>query len=453
MDDVDIYGDLATDVPVSSPVASLQQAPPSLLPPGESPLPPKSSTKAPAPAAETPREEWNAADPDAHWNDWAPGDALVVDAGEMVQPSSRRRQDMDFADVDAELEQRPQDFDALQKELLAEEQGVPSKPAGDDAGTGDAAAAADDGYGVADDDDDDENEGDGEEEEGITLGEVKASETGKAYFAGSAAAARRAQKEDAQAPAEEVVVGGSKKLRRREVTLFLGPPPPSSVVQQVAGCFVLLGGLPWWLSDSELRKHAEQFGTIRLIRLLDYVRSGKSAGVALIGYTTVEAATKALAPSQGLPHLPVWRVTKCVPKVMPVSSDLFEKMRREPLPWPEGGPCSDDVRSILMRQFDLEASVLTVSTRSRVVHRSPPGGKRKLDKSASTTPAPASEQSRWKGARRSADFEERPRTSEGGGGGSSSWTEKLKLLKAGVNNRTQGAQGGILPSDPRQRRR
>ncbi|CAE8591796.1 unnamed protein product, partial [Polarella glacialis] len=293
---------------------------------------------------------------------------------------------------------KPRDFEALQQELLADERAAPASPVSQ--GEGELAedgGVISDGTEGSDDDD----------AEDIQLGEVRASETGTAVqFTSPRRFQQRQRPEVDVAPSLEGNSAGS-RTRRREVLLFIGPPPPQPASTGAAGCFVLVGGLPWWLTDVELRRHGEQFGGIRSIRVLDHPGSGKSAGIALLEYALVEA---------GLAR----------PRLVLVSNELFAKLRSGMLPWPDGGPCDEELRAILLRQFDASSN----SQRSPA-YDSPPRGKGRKGEGRRgdggkgrgpqdfTMPGPPS------GPPPSANRQE----------DTGNWADKLKKLKLNVNSR------------------
>merc|ERR1712146_631476 len=134
-------------------------------------------------------------------------------------------------------------------------------------------------------------------------------------------------------PPRELEDGGQK---RKEVSLYIGAPPPTPQSAGLVECLLLIGGLPWWLTDAELRRHAEQFGQVRCTRILELLRSGKSTGIALLEYVALESAQRAARQQDGLASLPVWRTMGSSSlRVLTVSSELFHLLRSGALPWPD----------------------------------------------------------------------------------------------------------------------
>merc|ERR1711971_1133392 len=141
------------------------------------------------------------------------------------------------------------------------------------------------------------------------------------------------------------------RLRRREVSVFLGPPPPLANNPRGADCLILVGGLPWWLSDVDLRGRAERYGSIRSVRILEHRRSGKSAGIALVEYAGPDGP-KAAMGKDGLCAKSGWQsVGAAPPRIVLVSGELFRLLRSGLVSWPGGGPCSNDLQSAMSRQF------------------------------------------------------------------------------------------------------
>eukprot|EP00927_Polykrikos_kofoidii_P072987 TRINITY_DN69069_c0_g1_i1.p1 TRINITY_DN69069_c0_g1~~TRINITY_DN69069_c0_g1_i1.p1 ORF type:complete len:440 (-),score=69.12 TRINITY_DN69069_c0_g1_i1:75-1343(-) len=415
--DVDIYGDLCVDLPMSSPVQTLalcnvQSGNDSLGGQGPPSAPAAYGSAEKAVVDDYGGASWASED----HKGWNLSQGLVVDGGEVISGSPPKRPwhsrgTESGRGTESVVDDRPKDFDSLQRELLADEGlalaiRVP-----------DASAAQDE---VGDDTSDSGAEGKddavGMGALAITLGEVRASESGSGqacYGGGLQPPPRRRQTVDAN-----VAGGTGQTVRRWEASVFLGPPPP--VPRQTGGaeCLVLLGGLPWWLSDVELRRHGEVFGQVRSIRFLDFHRSGKSTGIAVICFCEREGAQRSAAPTNGLCNLTVWDAAGVPPpRLVRVSTELYERLRVGTLPWIEGGPCSDDLRSILMRQFD--KSLVASSSKRRRAGNGNFGG-----------PSPER-----------VDEKPQPRREEG-------WAEKLKALKVNVNSRQGVADASI---DPRRR--
>jgi len=214
----------------------------------------------------------------------------------------------------------------------------------------------------------------------------------------------------------------------------MGPPPPIPHTLNggnPAERLVLVGGVPWWFSDAEVRRQAEQFGQLRSIRILESERSGKSVGIALLEYITVEAAQRAANPAEGFCTLSIWAtLVEAKPRVVLVSQELFGRLRSGTLPWPDGGSCGEDLRAILMRQFDMSHSSALVRSNSRPVGGSPVHALQRRNSNVG-------------GA--SPDVE-RPRREEG-------WAEKLKKLQTNVNRRQMEPVDALTDGGLRKRRR
>mmetsp|Transcript_72627 Transcript_72627/g.135676 ORF Transcript_72627/g.135676 Transcript_72627/m.135676 type:complete len:463 (-) Transcript_72627:87-1475(-) len=295
-----------------------------------------------------------AAEPDTSWHHH---ETIVVEAGEFrtpprARPASPKASPVPRAVPHETVEDEPMDFEQLRQELLKEdkEEIVNSRD------------AADEGSDAVDDEEDASSSEGGDQEVSVELGEVHASSTGVAsYFAPRVQKPRPGQSANTgadlthQRQPDNAATGTRPGKKRRETPLFLGPPPPMTAQRRTTpDSTILVGMLPWWLSDSELRKHAEHFGPVRIIRMLENVRSGKSAGVALIEYLQVDAAKAAASPSKGLSTLAVWQTLDTrPPSLVLLSSELFNKVHAGTLSWADGGACSDSLRTILMRQFDL----------------------------------------------------------------------------------------------------
>lgn len=235
---------------------------------------------------------------------------------------------------------RPQDFAALQQEMLAlEGQAAPISPGAK------TISSVEDGGEASEDSDC----------EAVVMGEVKASQTGAAHRPPFGSPRKWAAPRPA--PGAPLAEQDGSSAKRKEVSLYIGAPPVVPQSTGLADCLVLVGGLPWWLSDSELRRHAEVFGQIRSIRILDYVRSGKSAGIALLEFVAPDSAQRAARPQEGLCGLAAWQAMAIAPpRLVQVSRELFQMLRVGHLPWPDGGACTEDLRSTLMRLFGLSSS-------------------------------------------------------------------------------------------------
>jgi len=278
--------------------------------------------------------------------------------------------------------------------------------------------------------------GDGGEGAAIQLDEVRASETGTAFTRDPRSWAHRGSHGHHHGSQH---VSQAVKTKRQEVSLFIGPPPPQvSNYAGTAQCLVLVGGLPWWLTDANLRRYTEQFGQLRCIRILDFERSGKSAGIALLEYARPEGARNAADPKEGLCQLAVWESLGVpAPQLVLVSSELFSKLRSGVLPWPDGGPCSDELRAIMMRQFDQSHN------KQRQSGDSPARARRRTLTTAGSNTSLGS-------GRTGSPESDRPGREE-------AWADKLRALKGNVNNRqeiqTFAAPPGSVDASRKKRRR
>ncbi|OLQ11942.1 RNA-binding protein rnp24 [Symbiodinium microadriaticum] len=344
MDDVDIYGDL--------------------LPPQ-----PKAPAKAVSSSVPDPRLADPASEPPAQ----SPAPAVAAVAEAVAEP-------------------KPKEFATLQKELQAEEASAcpaePGSPVSE--GAADLDPAMEDGGVISDGTE-------GSEDGEIHLGEVRASETGTAapHF-------RRAQEKGDSAPSSGGMGPKGPRIKKKEILLFIGPPPPLPPLGQPGeSSSLLIGGLPWWLTDTELRRYGEQYGQVRRLRILDFAGSGKSAGVALLEFAQVDATRQALRPDVGLCRPQLWRTLGAAPRAAAVGGELRGRLREGTVPWLDGGPCSEDLRAMLLRQCGMSAPA---------PRRSPPRHSR-------PRPPPRAPAKRAP--------EESP----------ASWAEKLKKLKSNVNSR------------------
>mmetsp|Transcript_4387 Transcript_4387/g.8785 ORF Transcript_4387/g.8785 Transcript_4387/m.8785 type:complete len:454 (-) Transcript_4387:16-1377(-) len=362
-------------------------------------------------------QEWSA----PGWEAWNFNDGFAVEAGEVVKPKNP-------------APEKPLDFDALQKELLAdEESAVPcrgdpkvTEVANEDLASGSDTEAESEAAG-----------GTNEDVDGplIQLDEIRASERQPLIVEAWSRGPRSRAANTVASGTESANGGSSRRLRRKEVSLFMGPPPP--VPQTMGGGnpaerLVLVGGIPWWLSDAELRRPAEQFGQLRSIRILESERSGKSVGIALLEYTAMEAAQRAANPAEGFCTLSLWAtLEEAKPRAVLVSQELFGKLRSGSLPWPDGGSCAEDLRTIMLRQFDMSHSSALIRRNSGSVVGSPVSGVQRRNSNS--------------GGRASPDAE-RPGKEEG-------WAEKLKKLQSNVNRRQMEPVDALTDGVLRKRRR
>lgn len=366
-------------------------------------------------------QEWSA----PGWETWNFKDGFAAEAGEIVKPKSPPPE-------------KPVDFDALQKELVADEQSAVSCRGNAEA----TEAANQDLASGSDTEAESEAEGGTKEDSGeplIQLDEIRASERQPLIVENWARAPQSRKSSTVTSGVKSVNRGASCRLRRKEVSLFMGPPPPTPHTLgggNPAERLVLVGGVPWWFSEADLRRQAEQFGQLRCIRILESERSGKSAGIALLEYTTMEAAQRAANPADGFSALSIWvilvveaKLMEAKPRAVLVSQELFGKLRSGTLPWPDGGSCGEDLRSILLRQFDMSHSSALVRSNSKPAL--PSQGLQRRN----SNPGPGA----------SPDAE-RPRRDEG-------WAEKLKKLQTNVNRRQMEPADALADDVLRKRRR
>merc|ERR1711879_736467 len=129
------------------------------------------------------------------------------------------------------------------------------------------------------------------------------------------------------------------------------------------------------------------------------------------------------------------------PRSVLVSHQLFPKLRLGVVPWPDGGECSDDLREILMRQFDLLHTPTKTKTdrdpRVRSADDSPSrAGRRPPIRRTSSGTASVG------GQPRPSPEPEKPKQEE-------PWADKLKRLQRNVNTRSSDSLG----EEPARKRR
>lgn len=199
------------------------------------------------------------------------------------------------------------------------------------------------------------------------------------------------------------------------------PPQPLRGADPSSACtqFLLLGGLPPGLPEAELRRLSEQFGELNAIRVLEDAATGKPVGIALLEYAAAESAARAAGVGNGLCALSAWPImTVAPPRLVLVGRELLNMLRAASPPWTEGGHCSEDLRCVLLRQFEQWGLYMRQELRSgdasptRQLSRQ--GSALSLTRSNSRGESP-----------------ERPRRDE-------SWTDKLNALKRKVNQNSGG---------------
>jgi len=127
------------------------------------------------------------------------------------------------------------------------------------------------------------------------------------------------------------------------------PAPTVPCAKRQHDCFMLLAGVPSWLTDAELRKHASQFGQVRNLRTLSDSK-GKSMGILLLEYSDVQGVRKA-TEADGICRIRLLQGFGIVPRVMLVSPELHQMLCKAPAedaPWPDGGSCAEELRQKLM---------------------------------------------------------------------------------------------------------
>jgi len=278
----------------------------------------------------------------------------AMDGAEFVVEKSK------FAEPD-----QAEDFEALRQELLEEEMVGPSK-----------TLSLDDPLAEEDGSDTDESSDD------IELGEVRGSDVPvrrPRYFPNRTLGGPKVSPQNAAArmPWQSPLKARSAAPpERKDATVVVEATTPPSTAPAAtpaptaapvaaapalalqahdAGKFLLLGGLPLSLSRERLRELSEEFGKVNRLRMLDDVDNPrKSTGIALVEFYSAESAARAADPRSGYRMQNEWLVTFVPPpKVVLVSRELLGMMFAGVPPWPEGGYCSEDLRAVLLRQFEL----------------------------------------------------------------------------------------------------
>lgn len=417
-DDFDIYGDLVAEA--AAPVLLLEKPSPgsSLALTAAPPQAPKSASLQAKPAGTLAAPPPRTAEPEPPIS--APADR--VEDGDLRDPRRAYRL-VNRAPAPKPAPKAPA-VEPLIQEVPVEEQvpvvpGSPlsegeekDKPEGSD-------TAGEDGFAS-----------DGSEGQLITLDEVRASEMGARplsqfgvrKWAGAGPAGERSESTQLALTGDSEAQGS--RIRRKEVHFFIGPPPPLPAgTASTAVNLLLVGGLPWWFNDVELRRACEQYGQVRSVRILDHPSNGRSVGIALVDFVVGEGPKRAAAPAEGLRSLGLWRsMGVAAPQATPVSTELFPRLRAGVLPWPDGGPCAEELRAVLMRQFGLTYAGSKKEDRPPPPAREPPPGRRRGPDRADSDLAP-------RGGRSSP-----PAAAKGD---NSNWAAKLKALKGGVNNRQE----------------
>mmetsp|Transcript_105217 Transcript_105217/g.241176 ORF Transcript_105217/g.241176 Transcript_105217/m.241176 type:complete len:470 (+) Transcript_105217:32-1441(+) len=138
------------------------------------------------------------------------------------------------------------------------------------------------------------------------------------------------------------------RLIRKDSAMYAGVPPaaPDHCDERAACCFILLG-LPWWVSDGDLRAQAQTFGPVRAIRLFEASVTGKSTGAIFLEFATEDSARRARDRETGLASLPGLRAA---PSFLDVSDLLYAEMRSGPIAWADGGAVTADLVEALPRE-------------------------------------------------------------------------------------------------------
>ncbi|CAK9069758.1 unnamed protein product [Durusdinium trenchii] len=237
------------------------------------------------------------------------------------KPNSKQSEvvvlDEDAGSVDLPPLQTQQQVAALQK-ALAEEEAETSKTSLGQAPAAPASPVS-------------EEVEESSEDEALGLGEVLASKTG------------------AQAPqwaAANAAAGPSHRA---------APPPSMACACRPHDCFLLLAGVPGWLTDAELRKHCSQFGALRNLRVLCDSK-GKSMSVLLVEFSKQEGVQQALR-ADGICRIRLLQGFGLQPRAMEVSAELHAALSEAAsgeAAWPDGGACSEALRQRLMDVCGLE---------------------------------------------------------------------------------------------------
>lgn len=218
------------------------------------------------------------------------------------------------------------------------------------------------------------------------------------------------------------------------------PVPVVPCAQRPHEGFLLLAGVPGWLTDAELRKHASQFGQVRNLRTLCDSK-GKSVGILLLEYSDIQSVRRA-TEADGICRMRMLQGFGIVPRVMSVSSELHGALCRPAganlAPWPDGGGCGEELRQKLMDAFGVQ----------------PVGSKKrsKAEEAANLT----EEIKKLKGVPlASIPAREAPKESKAG----EDWAKKLKTVKGAVHpepkedgadwaKKLKTLKGAVHPSAP-----
>lgn len=134
------------------------------------------------------------------------------------------------------------------------------------------------------------------------------------------------------------------------------PVPVVPCAQRPHEGFLLLAGVPAWLTDAELRKHASQFGQVRNLRTLCDSK-GKSVGILLLEYSDIQSVRRA-TEADGICRMRMLQGFGIVPRAMLVSPELHGALCRpagaDLAPWPDGGGCGEELRQKLMDEFGVQ---------------------------------------------------------------------------------------------------
>lgn len=169
----------------------------------------------------------------------------------------------------------------------------------------------------------------------------------------SGATVARAPKRHARAVRKQT------EMLKREIKLFVSAPPElhdARESQNPATCTVVVAKMAWGVTDVDLRRHAESFGSVRLVRFLEHASAGVSTGLAAVQYLTEDAARRALTKVTGLSELPAWSSYGCVPILNSVSEDVYNMMSDGDLSWFDGGSCPDKLRVYLEKIGGLDCT-------------------------------------------------------------------------------------------------
>ena len=164
--------------------------------------------------------------------------------------------------------------------------------------------------------------------------------------------------------------GGTSGVRaeasRLEVKLYVSVPPPLAAIMsdnEPYKCCIIVGNLPMELTDMDLRRHCEGFGSVRLVRFWEHFATGMSTGLAVVQYTTEAAAKRACEKENGLSKLAYWSSVEVTPVVEMLPQNFHYEMTSGVIGWLEGGECTSKFRGLLQKRYGRK-DINTHSTKS-----------------------------------------------------------------------------------------